>query len=251
MLLRHCCSLSDAALITSDKEVLNADAWNRYEHAIEQRRGGIPVAYITGQREFWSMKLLVTPDVLIPRPETELLVELTLEKIDKDTDALIADLGTGSGAISLAIAMERTHCRVVATDSSNATLNIARQNAQRLNIYNVEFLKSNWLELVDGKDFDLIVSNPPYVCSGDPHLNQGDVRFEPQAALVSGTDGLDAIKVIAQQSQRYLKPGGFLIVEHGSEQAQAVREIFFTHGFINPCTHKDLAGLARVCLGQK
>jgi len=196
------------------------------------------------------MTLSITSDVLIPRPETELLVELALGKIDKDTDTLVADLGTGSGAIALAIAKERLRSHIIAIDTSKAALKVAQENAQRLNIKNIEFGESEWLEDLAGNAFDLIVSNPPYVYSDDPHLAQGDVRFEPHDALVSGQDGLDAIRKITHQSPRYLKPGGFLILEHGSEQAKAVREIFTEYGFINPNTYNDLAGLPRVCLAQ-
>lgn len=229
---------------------MQANARHRFEHAIEQRHSGTPVAYVTGLREFWSMELVLTIDVLIPRPETELLVELALERIDKNDDTLLADLGTGSGAVALAIAKERPRCQVLATDASDAALKIAQQNAQRLKIDNIEFVKSDWLEAVNGKEIELIVSNPPYICADDPHLDQGDLLFEPHAALVSGVDGLDDIRQIAYQSPHCLKPGGFLMVEHGSEQSQAVREIFAAQGFIDAKTHNDLAGLPRVCIGK-
>ncbi len=238
-------------LITRAKDELTTDQWRDYENAIDQRRNSMPVAYLTGRREFWSMNLLVNTDVLIPRPETEVLVELVLGKIDKNTEALVADLGTGSGAIALAIASERPRALVIATDVSQAALDVARKNALRLGVENIEFCLGQWPSAFDKNELDLIATNPPYVRTDDPHLRQGDVRFEPREALVGGDDGLDVIRDIAQKAPYYLKHGGYLLVEHGSGQGRDVQNIVKSHGLDPSCIYNDLAGLPRVCVAQK
>ena len=192
----------------------------------------------------------MTPDVLIPRPETELLVEQALAHIPEDAEWTVADLGTGSGAIALAIATERPHCRLIATDNSAAALAVARANATRLGIANVEFRHGEWLKPLAGMRFDVIVSNPPYVRANDPHLTQGDVRFEPESALVAGADGLDAIRRIAADAVSYLRPGGWLLLEHGYDQAQSVRALLESHGYDMVASCRDTAGHERVTEGR-
>lgn len=216
---------------------------------VERRAAGEPVAYLTGRREFWSLSLKVTPDTLIPRPETELLVEAALAQIPEQAAWPIADLGTGSGAVALAIARERPQCRVVAIDLSAAALAVARENAATLGIGNVEFRAGSWCRPLAGERYRIIVSNPPYVVGGDPHLTQGDARFEPRTALQAGPDGLDAIRIIAFQARGHLDPGGGLLLEHGFEQGPAVRKLLERYGYAAVRTHQDLAGRPRVSSG--
>jgi release factor glutamine methyltransferase len=251
VLAMHITGLTRTALITRAGEALSTEQEARLGELIERRRKGEPVAYLTGTREFWSLELTVTPDVLIPRPETELLVEQALARIPADAAWRIADLGTGSGAIALAIASERPHCRVIATDASPAALAVARGNARRLGIGNVEFLEGEWFAPLAGLTFDLIVSNPPYIATADSHLMQGDVRFEPRAALVSGGDGLDAIRLIAVHASAHLQPGGRLLLEHGYDQATAVRAMLGMNGLTDITSFADLAGHARVTAGRR
>jgi len=249
VLFMHVTGLSRTALITRALEPVSAEIEKRLQELLVRRVRGEPVAYLTGRREFWSMELRVTPDVLIPRPETELLVEQALALIPEDSDWTIADLGTGTGAIALAIAKERPRCHVIATDASETALSVARGNAQHLNIENIEFRHGVWLTPLAGSESDMIVSNPPYVRVGDPHLEQGDVRFEPQTALVAGADGLDAIRCIATDAASHLRPGGWLLFEHGYDQAQAVRTLLETHGFDRVVSFRDTAGHERVTAG--
>jgi release factor glutamine methyltransferase len=215
-----------------------------------RRAAGEPLAYLTGRREFWSLDLAVTPDVLIPRPETELLVELALQRIPRNVKVDIADLGTGSGAIALALAHERPLTRVLATDASAATLTVARDNAARLRNGNIEFAQGDWCAALGNRKFDLIVSNPPYIADKDAHLQQGDLRFEPRAALASGADGLDAIRVIVHGAPAHLKPGAWLMFEHGHEQGLAVRDLLEKSGFVEVFTERDLEGRERVTGGR-
>ena len=216
----------------------------------KRRRDGEPVAYLTGAREFWGLPLAVTPDVLIPRPETETLVELALERLPRDRALHVLDLGTGSGAIALAIASERPRLHVIATDRSADALDVARANAQRLGIGNSEFVRSDWYASVGANRFDVIVSNPPYVADADPHLTEGDVRFEPVAALASGRDGLAALRIIVAGARDHLAPTGTLLVEHGHDQAAAVVQLFRAAGFGDIVTRRDLAGISRVVAGR-
>ncbi len=246
VLLMHVTGLARTALITRSHEHLTAENEERLHELLTRRTRGEPVAYLTGRREFWSMELHITPDVLIPRPETELLVEQALRCIPENEAWTIADLGTGSGAIALAIARERPCCRILATDASPAALAVARTNARQLAIASIEFRSGAWLAPLDGELLDMIVSNPPYVAENDPHLTTGDLRFEPRGALVSGADGLDAIRRIAADARRCLKPGGWLLLEHGNTQRAAVRELLIVHGYHAIRQHTDLAGLDRV-----
>ncbi len=208
-----------------------------------------PSAYIVGRREFFGLEFLTTPAVLIPRPETELLVELALARIPENQPCRVLDLGTGSGAIAISIAMNRLSAVVTAVDQSREALGMARENAVRLGVPDLRLLQSNWFSTLTGEVFDLIVSNPPYVEAADPHLKQGDVRFEPLSALASGADGLDDIRRIAAAVPQHLKPGGWLLFEHGYNQGESCREILVQQGFSAVETFRDLAGLERVTLG--
>jgi release factor glutamine methyltransferase len=222
----------------------------RFRHLLERRLRGEPMAYVLGRREFWSLDLLVTPDTLIPRPETELLVELALAAVPRHSSASVADLGTGCGAIALAIARERPLARVVATDASPDALTVAERNAERLAL-EPTFRQGDWYEALDSERFDVIVSNPPYLAASDPHLRQGDLRFEPTAALVAGADGLAAIRTLAGGAVAHLKPGGWLLLEHGYDQGQSVPGLMRSHGFETIACHCDAAGLRRVSRGQR
>ena len=220
-----------------------------YNQLVSQRRSGEPVSYLTGSREFWALEIKVTPATLIPRPETELLVEAALDYLG-DKKALVLELGTGSGAIATALATERPRWQIIATDKQPDTLEIARQNFSRY-APQVESIVSNWFENVPDIQFDLIISNPPYLEANDPHLQQGDLRFEPQAALASGADGLDDIRTITHASPKYLQPDGYLMLEHGFNQAHAVQQLFLQAGLRNIHTLKDLAKQSRITLGQR
>jgi len=253
VLLAHVVGKDRAWLIGHANDALSTERHQEYMALARRRRDGEPVAYLTGVREFWGLCLRVTPDVLIPRPETETLVELVLARLPKDRELRVLDLGTGSGAIALAIAHERPRAQVLATDVSSDALDIARDNAQRLGLGNVEFVKSDWYERVEldsrGGAFDLIASNPPYVAAADPHLKEGDVRFEPERSLTPGGDGLGAIRKILAGARERLVPGGTLAVEHGYDQSDAVQAMFGAAGFVEVVAARDLAGIARVAAG--
>lgn len=224
----------------------------RFEEMLARRLTGEPLAYVLGHCGFWSLDLKVSPTTLIPRPETELLVELAIQLHSGQQDIQVLDLGTGTGAIALAIASEQPTWRIWATDRSKEILEVALFNAQINRVKNVQFKVGNWYRALedDGAGFDLIVSNPPYIESGDPHLGQGDVRFEPLSALVAKNDGLADLQHIVSKANRYLKPGGVLMVEHGYQQGSAVRALFSAAGFADLETHRDLAGHDRVTLGR-
>lgn len=221
----------------------------RYRELIGRRADGEPVAYLIGTREFWSLSLEVTPDTLIPRPETELLVEVAISLLPAGERSAVADLGTGTGAVAAAIATERPACTVIATDASRRALAVAARNMARLGLDNVTLREGDWCDALAGERFALIVSNPPYVPREDPHLHRGDVRFEPPEALCAGDDGLDAIRVISATAAAHLLPGGALAVEHGHDQGPAVREIFARHGYRDVRGHQDLSGNDRVVAG--
>ena len=246
VLLMHVCGLDRSRLIIHNETVLTGEQEHKLANLLDRRKRGEPIAYLTGTREFWSMELNVTPATLIPRPETELLVEKALAHIPENAAWTIADLGTGSGAIALTLAKELPRCRIIATDSSPAALDVAKSNAEKFGLTNVEWREGNWFTPLAGETLDMIVSNPPYIRADDPHLEQGDVRFEPAAALVSGADGLDAIRHIALHAREYLKPGGWLLFEHGWDQAEAIGALLRRHGYRDMVCHRDLAGHARV-----
>ena len=217
---------------------------------LARRQAGEPVAYLTGTQGFWTLALQVSPATLIPRPETELLVELALARLPRESAPRIADLGTGSGAIALAIASERPRANVIATDASAAALAVARGNALGNGITIVEFRKGDWFTPLMGERFDLIASNPPYIAINDPHLGQGDLRFEPASALSSGNDGLDDIRQIVRHASMYLHPRGWLLLEHGWDQGDAVRALLAAAGFADVATERDLEQRDRVSLGR-
>ena len=249
-LLAHALDRTRAWLFAWPEHEPDARQIAQFEQWIEARERGEPVAYLVGHRGFWTFDLQVAPAVLIPRPETELLVELALERIPRDTPARIADLGTGSGAIALALASERPQARLFATDASIDALAVARANADRLGLANIEFASGDWCHALGDAMFDVIVSNPPYIAEGDAHLAQGDLRFEPARALSSGADGLDAIRTIIAQSPAHLVAGGWLLLEHGWDQAKAVRALLETIGFREVASVRDAAHHERVTLGR-
>ena len=249
-LLSHVLGKSRSWLVAHGDDGLDAAAAGRFERLVARRVAGEPVAYLIGQRGFWQFDLTVTPATLIPRPETELLVELALDRLPGDRRWRVADLGTGSGAIALAIAYERPNAQVVATDASVAALDVARGNAGALKLSRIDFREGNWFEPLAGERFDLVASNPPYIADGDVHLEQGDLRHEPRAALASGADGLDAIRVLAAGAIAHLQPGGWLLVEHGWEQGGPVRELLRSVGLLEVKTARDLENRDRVTLGR-
>ena len=222
----------------------------QFNQLIIRRASGEPVAHLVGRREFWSLPLIVTTDTLIPRPETETLVALALEVIPTDVCLLVADLGTGSGAIALALAHERPRCRIVASDISPAAIAVAQSNARQLGIDSIEFHVGNWCEPLTGMPCDVIVSNPPYIPDADPHL-EGDVRFEPRSALAAGPQGLDELEKIAHCAHAQLQPGGWLLMEHGYDQGEAATQLLKSRGFRDVADHPDDAGLSRVITGKR
>ncbi len=233
----------------NDKK-LDVPIISHFESLISQRLDGVPIAYLTGTREFWSREFIVSPDVLIPRPDTELLIELCLAQIPEDSPFKILDLGTGSGAIVVTLAAERPNAKVFAVDASFAALEIAQKNAHFHECQNVEFILSDWFSAVPEIEFDLIVSNPPYISAEDEHLSQGDVRFEPKTALIAAENGLRDIKVIATEAKNYLKPHGQLWFEHGYNQAEDVQHILTELNYFEVQTYHDLAGQPRVTTGK-
>lgn len=249
-LLAHALGRGSAWLFAhGDDDVAEADA-SRFRDLVARRQAGEPVAYLTGRRGFWTLDLAVTPATLIPRPETERLVELALERLPADRAVDVLDLGTGSGAVALALAAERPRARVVAVDASVDALDVARANAARHGLANVECLHGDWFAPVAGRRFDLIATNPPYIAADDPHLARGDLRFEPAAALASGVDGLDDIRTIAAGAPRHLAAGGWLLIEHGLDQGAGVRALLQAAGFVGIATALDLEHRERVSLGR-
>ncbi len=237
-----------AWLVANDLRLLTETEDARFDALVAQRALGHPVAYLTGRREFWSREFAVGPGVLIPRPETETLVEAALSRGGRRI--AVADLGTGSGAIAVTLACERPDWRVSATDVSAVALGIARANATRLGAA-VEFREGSWYEPLEGEAFDLIVSNPPYVAAGDRHLAEGDLRFEPAGALTDGSaDGLDSIREIVSHAPEHLKSGGWILIEHGYDQAGACLALLAAAGFEELATLSDLAGIPRVAGGR-
>jgi release factor glutamine methyltransferase len=250
LLLAAVLGKSRTYLYTWPEQVLSPSERSYFESVLERRVMGEPVAYILGTRDFWTLTLRVNRHVLIPRPETELLVETALALVTTQ-EACIADLGTGSGAIALAVASERPVWKVVATDMSGDALTVASDNASQLNIVNVEFRQGSWCDALPPQLFDLIVSNPPYIDAADAHLTQGDLRFEPHSALVAADDGLADIRTLCSQAPQCLKPGGWLLLEHGWTQGPTVAAILQSSGLETVRTLKDLNGNDRVSLGRR
>lgn len=249
ILLGHCLQQSRSWLYTWPDKPVAADAQHRFLALLAQRRAGKPVAYLTGERDFWTLSLAVNDATLIPRPETETLVTWALE-LALPQGARALDLGTGTGAIALAVASERRDWQVCAVDSSAAALALAQENARRNRLERVTFACSDWFAALPETPFDLILANPPYIDSDDPHLQRGDVRFEPRSALVADGGGLADLRHIIEQAPAHLAPGGWLLTEHGFEQGAAVRELFEGAQFTEVVTRCDLAGHERVTGGR-
>lgn len=250
LLLQHALSVSRAWLIAHAEDLTTQEQKQSFEMLLQRRLSGEPIAHILGAREFFGLTLKVTSDTLIPRPDTETLVEAALKNIPQNAQPMnILDLGTGTGAIALAIAKHRPRAHVTAVDFSENALSIAKENAQHLAIKNVSFLHSDWFSALKHQSYDVIVSNPPYIAENDPHLSLGDVRFEPKSALTSGADGLDDIRTIIATSRLYLNLSGWLMIEHGYNQADDVASLFKTAGFSQVGHVLDLAGVRRVSLG--
>jgi len=251
LLLAHALGRERSYLHAHAGETPDAAALERFLRLTAARRRGEPIAYLTSKREFWSLELKVTPATLIPRHETELLVELALQRIPADASWHLLDLGTGSGAIALALARERPHCHITATDLSPAALAVAAENAAALQIRNAEFTAGDWFAPLMGRRFHLIVSNPPYIRERDPHLMSGDVRFEPHTALTAGPEGLDDLRRIVAAAAVHLENSGWLLLEHGHDQGAEVREMYADHGYTGIATLRDLQGQERVSAGMR
>ena len=277
LLLLQRLQVNHAWLLAHESDTLPVEAHTDFQKHLQRRLHGEPIAHILGQREFYGLALKVTSDTLIPRPDTETLVEVALARIpappsshsqvsrpiehrraaisaDKDADTRrpfkVLDLGTGTGAIALAIASQRPHAEIVAVDASAAALTVASANAGSLHLHNVRFLQSDWFTQLDHAKFDIIVSNPPYIADDDPHLARGDLRFEPRSALASGSDGLDDIRRIIRAAPQHLQAKGWLMLEHGYDQAEAVADLLRQAGFQAIGQARDLAGIVRVSFGQ-
>ena len=250
LLLAHVLERQRAWLYAHASDAVPDAALAKFESLVARRARGEPVAQLIGRQGFWSLELTITPDVLIPRADTELLVECALAVLQSDAPVRVADLGTGSGAIALAIASERPLAELVAVEASVTALEVARRNAESLGLSaRVHCVHGDWFTPLHGQRFDAIVSNPPYLAAEDPHLRQGDLRYEPRAALVSGSDGLDAIRVIVRNAPAHLLPNGWLLLEHGWEQGAVARALLQASGFAEIATHRDIEGRERVTGG--
>jgi len=251
ILLCHALGLTRVGLITNSERVLNEEEAVQLDALLARRLGGEPIAYIVGQREFFGLPFQVSPAVLIPRPDTELIVELVLERLARiRSTARLLDMGTGSGAIAVAVAHTRPDASVTALDVSEAALAVARANAAR-NGAQVRFLRSDWFAALEDETFDLIASNPPYIAAGDTHLAQGDLRFEPSGALTDFADGFSALRTIIGGAPAHLVAGGWLLLEHGYDQAAAVRALLLDAGYTEVQSWRDLSGIERVSGGRR
>ena len=250
VLLSHVLEKPRSHLRAWPEKELPEKEYTKFLQLMDQRQQGVPIAYITGKREFWSRDFKVTPDVLIPRPDTELLIELSLNLMANKPKARLIDLGTGSGIIAITLSAERPDLEIFATDRSTKALTIAKQNATNHQIKNIHFSQSCWFDEIALSKFDLVISNPPYIEDNDPHLSLGDIRFEPESALIAADQGLKDIKTISNQARKYLKASGTLLIEHGFNQQTAVQAIFNSYKYSNIKTHTDLSGNPRVTTGQ-
>ncbi|RMO75890.1 peptide chain release factor N(5)-glutamine methyltransferase [Pseudomonas syringae group genomosp. 3] len=238
-------------LHTWPERIVSTEAAVAFAGYLQRRRTGEPVAYILGQQGFWKLDLEVAPHTLIPRPETEMLVEAALELVPAFAPAQVLDLGTGTGAIALALANDRQQWKVTAVDRVPEAVALAERNRQRLQLDNAQVLNSHWFSALEGRQFDLIISNPPYIADADPHLSAGDVRFEPSSALTAGADGLDDLRTIIADASAHLNADGWLLLEHGYDQGPAVRELLIRHGFERIQTRRDLGEHERITFGCK
>ncbi len=245
ILLCHCLEVSPVYLLTWPERIPSESQHQQFRDLVERREMGEPIAYLVGTRGFWSLSLRVSPDTLIPRPETELLVEVALQQ-SLPSGCTVLDLGTGTGAIALALASERPDWRITAVDKQAGAVALAQDNAHHLGLQQVDILQSDWFSAVTGQTFDLIVSNPPYVEPDSPYLQQGDVRFEPKSALTAGDSGMQDIEHIILCSRSFLNPMGLVMIEHGFEQAEKVSQCFVDNGFIDVQTHLDMNHLPRM-----
>ncbi|STX29474.1 HemK protein [Legionella beliardensis] len=252
ILLAHVIGKTRTYIYTHPEKELTKDEFKLFQRLVARRSLGVPVAYIIGTREFWSLPLKVNEETLIPRPETELLVEITLNLLNPCSNARILDLGTGSGAIAIALAKERPDWQITACDCSQGALETAKQNTQLLELHNIQLCYSNWFsEIKEPKTFHAIVSNPPYIAANDPHLTSGDARFEPQLALMGGVNGLGALEHIIQHSLARLEPNGLLLIEHGFDQKSAVASMLNNYGYQDVQCWQDLQGHDRVSVGKR
>jgi release factor glutamine methyltransferase len=251
VLLTYVLNCNTAHLAAWPEKQLSEEQNSRFLQFIQQRQRGNPVAHLTGTREFWSLDFLVNNSTLIPRPESETLVEFILTNFSDKKDIKLLDMGTGTGAIAITIAKEKPEWRTLASDVSEQALQLAIKNSERHQTSNISFIQSNWFNNISCNDFDIIVSNPPYIAADDPHLQQGDVRFEPEKALVSGSTGMDDIEHLCSHSNNYLTNNGCLIIEHGYNQKQQVAECFTKNGFIQIEQKQDLSGHIRMTTGKR
>ncbi len=250
VLLSYVLGCNSAHLAAWPEKDLTKEQQSHYLRLIRQRQQGLPVAHLTGQREFWSLNFFVNNSTLIPRPETETLVEFILTKFNHRKNLKLLDMGTGTGAIAITIAKEKPEWNIIASDVSKDALQLARQNSEQHHTANILFIQSDWFENINAVNFDIIVSNPPYIASDDPHLQQGDVRFEPRSALTSGVVGMDDIELLCSHAAEHLNNNGWLIVEHGYNQAQQVAECFTKNGFGEIQQQRDLSGHVRMTAGS-
>ncbi len=249
VLMRHLLAVDASWLIGHEADVIDANQQEAFEALVQRRLSGEPIAYILGYREFYGLALKTTPATLIPRSDTETLVEAALLKIPQKASFNILDLGTGTGAVALAIASQRPQAKINAVDASASALRVALENAQSLTLQNVRLIESDWFSALEGEKFNVVVTNPPYIAQDDEHLKQGDLRFEPIAALASGVDGLDDLRKIIQDAPDYLNHNGWLMLEHGYDQADAVATLLKARGFSQVDHAMDIAGIRRVTFG--